>query len=241
MEISEITQGKKKKINEVNWGAIGGALAGIAKQSVTGQTPRAAPGQEAKVAKQLVQPITALQKESVKKTWQQMVSAEMARRKITDPQNIPAADLKRILSGYVTTYLLNNRIDVNALSGRHQNRVDQDLNQIVTQTQANDANALGQSLEKLVSDIQSATMNQAFSAGSRRPQLTPQATVMMQRMAPQIAMLQQSWPQGMTQMVSPTDNQAVNALLAGLGLLKTSSGPVSAAPAQTPPTTGTPE
>ena len=208
MEIADITKKprKKKKVNEVNWGAIGGALGGIARQAITGNTPGAAPGQEAAMAKQLVQPLTNQQADATRKAWQQAVSAEMAQRGLTDPSGIPTADLKRILDNFVTARLFGNRFDIKMLGGRHRSRIENDIQNVITQTQRNDAGGLAQSITALANDVQSAMMFQTYNPAAQRlgvQQSTPQTNIIMQRMAPQIAQLQKAWPPGMTQQVQP--------------------------------------
>ena len=244
MQIADITKkSKKHKIDEVNWGAIGSALGDIAKQAVTGQTPQAAPGQEAAAAKKLVQPLTNQQTDATRKAWTQAVSAQMAQLGLTDPANIPAAELKKILDNFVTTRLFGNRYDIKMLGGRHRSRIENDIQNVIAQTQKNDANALSQAITSLANDAQSAMMFQTFNPAAQRigvQQASPQTNILMQRMAPQIAQLQKSWPVGMTQQVSPTNNPAVNALLSGLGLLKGAKIPRGPTTGNTPPT-GTPE
>lgn len=237
MQISDITQRKKKPISEVNWGAIGGALAGIAGQAITGNTPQAAPGQEAKVAKQLNAPSQNIQIDSVQKTWSKAVAAKMAELGVTDTKLLNTQMLTDLATEYIQNRLFAGQTTIASLAPRHRNRIQQDINNVVAATQSNNASSLKTALEKTVNDIHSATMNRVFSnqyhqpgAASPGAQLTPATQVMMQRMAPQIAQLQQRWPAGQNQQVAPTNNQAVNALLAGLGLLTTSSGPVTPTP-----------
>jgi restriction endonuclease Mrr len=240
MQISDITQSKKKPISEVNWGAIGGALAGIAGQAITGKTPQAASGQEAKVAQQLLQPLQPKQLEAAMAAWASIVASKMAQMKVDSPSKLSSFALTSMLTDYINTRLFAGRDAVNNLPKRNKAALQADIRGIVSGTKTEDNNLVAHHLESLVQNVQAATVSQVYNP-SRSPQLTPASQVMMQRMAPQIAQLQQQWPAGQNQQVAPTNNQAVNALLAGLGLLRTSAGPVAggAPPAQTPPPTGT--
>lgn len=240
MQISDITRGKKTKVNEVNWGAIGGALTGIASQAVTGKTPQAAPGQEAKVAQQIIEPLQKQQINALLQAWAGMVANKMAELKTDDPSQIGAYPLAAMLTDYINNRLFAGRTSVSSLPGRFKTAAQADIRAIVTGTRTGDNNLVATHLENLVKNVQAATVNQVFRPGGTAPQLTPAAQAMMQRMAPQIAQLQRQWPAGQNQQVMPTNNQAVNALLAGLGLLRTSSSPVvPGAPQQTPPPPGT--
>lgn len=240
MQIAEITRNKKKAVNEVNWGAIGGALAGMAKQSVTGQTTQAVPGQEATVSQQMLQPLQNQQIQAATQAWKSAVAAKMQQQKTTDPNQLGTYQLTSMITDYIDNRLFAGRAQVKSLPARFKQAIIQDIRGIVLATKVNNESAMTQQIENLVKNVQTATTNQVFRqpTGTSQTQLTPAAQVMMQRMAPQIAQLQKSWPQGQNQQVMPTNNQAVNALLAGLGLLRTSGSPViPGAPAQTPPPT----
>ena len=62
-------------------------------------------------------------------------------------------------------------------------------------------------------------VTQIQTTAQQATQLTPVAQAYLQQMGPGIRELQLYWPQGQTTKVPATNNQAVNALLAGMGLL----------------------
>lgn len=243
MQISDITRGKKKPISEVNWGAIGGALTGIANQAITGKTPQATPGQEQTVAKQILQPLQNQQIDAVVRGWNNMVAAKMAQQGFTDPNQLGVYMLNQMLTSYIENRLFAGRQQIARLSPKYKTAITQDMRGIILASKTNNTEDLREMLGNLVKNVQAATMAQTYSSAGTQAtgQLTPAAQIMMQRMSPQIAQLQKSWPPGQNQQVLPTTNQAVNALLAGLGLLRTSNAPVvPGAPQQTPPPGNTP-
>jgi hypothetical protein len=240
MEIHEITRLKAQKLDEVNFSAIPGALGGMVKQAIMnpGQErvgPVAAVGQEKAVAKALTDPIVKQQAASAYQTWQNGVTAKLKEFNKSDASQLGRNEIETMLKNYVDQRLMPRNQSVDSLGGLPvvKNAIKRAMEPIILNTLANKwrdpSNA--DAWMKLIKAIRIAafqsTAGQSVGAvtGQSQPQaqqatqLTPQAQAHLQAMAPGIQALQGYWPRGQTTKVPATSNQAVNAVLSGLGLL----------------------
>jgi len=231
MEIHEITRLKPQKLDEINLGAIPGALGSMAKQAITGSTPGAAVGQEQNVATQLTGNIVAQAATQADQAWRKGVMAQLANFKY-NTQNWNRTDIEAMLRNYVQNRILRGQ----QISDPN---VDNQIRKIAYKTSGLGSLSTPADMKKwdqlttdwpiLMTAIRDA-QNKTPTAGQPRrgiapiqsqqaTQLTPAAQAHLQAMGPGIQALQGYWPQGQTTKVPATSNQAVNALLSGLGLL----------------------
>lgn len=225
MKLHEITL----PLNEVNLGAIPGAIGGMIKQAVTGNTPQALPGQERRAGMQLTTPLFQQQAQSMKRTWAAAVQAEMAARGVTDIRKLPPNRLQDIMKGYIEDRLFAGRMRIQDLSAPLPNMINQVTQSIVNNSADLSDPALNKSFEDLAKYVQNAMASDVFSRGKRgvpgvpAPGGTssasdPEIQQLQQRFAREISMMQ-SAGRRYNQAIRPTPNKLINAVAGGLGLL----------------------
>jgi hypothetical protein len=238
MEIHEITRLKPQQLDE---GPTLQALGGIAKQYIQQKInpnqdrfgPVAALGQEKAMAKALTDPLVKQLAAQAYQTWQQAVQAKLQQFKKSDASQLGRNEIETMLNNYVNQRLMPNQISVDDLGGLPvvKNTIKRAMEPIILNTLANkwrDASTadawmkLSQALRIAAFQIppkQNSNTGQTQYQSQQATQLTPVAQAYLQQMGPGIRELQLYWPQGQTTKVPATNNQAVNALLAGMGLL----------------------
>ena len=233
MKLFEITQ----TVNEVNWGAIPGALGGIAKQAITGQTPSAVPGQERNVAYDVTNDLVKKQANAAYQTWQRAVQAKLKEFNLSDASKLPRREIETTLKNYVEQSLLGGFQSIDSLQGQPAvtNSIKQTMQTIVLNTLANDWKdpktgdawmrlAKGLRIAQAQDVKQMATVGQnagAAAAGGGGITLNPQTQRIAQQIAPYTAQMARLLPSNYNaSRVPPTSNATVNAILANLGLLK---------------------
>ena len=220
MKLFEITQ----TVNEVNWGAIPGALGGIAKQAMGIEPAPALPGQERRAAKQLAAPLTKQQAESMKKTWAAAVQAEMAARNVNDIRLLPANRLRQIMTSYIENRLFNGRMQIADLSAPLPNMINQVTQSIINNSADLSDPSLDQSFQELAKYIQNAMASDVFTRGQRgvaggvAGASDPEIQQIQQQFAREIQTMQ-SLGRRYNQPIRPTQNKLINAIAGGLGLL----------------------
>lgn len=245
MEIHEITRLKAQKLDEVNFSAIPGALGGMVKQAIMnpGQErvgPVAAVGQEKAMAKALTDPIVKQQASASDQTWQNGVTAKLKQFNKSDASQLGRNEIETMLKNYVDQRLMPGKQSVDSLGGLPvvKNAIKRAMEPIILNTLANkwrdpsNADAWMKLIQAIrIAAFQSAAgqsvgavtgrgaATQIQPTAQQATQLTPQAQAHLQVLAPGIKELQKHWPQGQTTKVPATSNQAVNALLSGMGLL----------------------
>ena len=163
MKLFEITQ----TVNEVNWGAIPGALGGIAKQAMGIEPAPALPGQERRAAKQLAAPLTKQQADSMKKTWAAAVQAEMAARNVNDIRLLPANRLRQIMTSYIENRLFDGRMRIADLNSPFPTRINQVTQSIINNSADLSDPSLDQSFQELAKYIQNAMASDVFTRSQR--------------------------------------------------------------------------
>lgn len=225
MKLHEITL----PLNEVNLGAIPGAIGGMIKQAVTGNTPQALPGQERRAGMQLTTPLFQQQAQSMKRTWAAAVQAEMAARGVTDIRKLPSNRLQDIMKSYIEDRLFAGRMRIQDLSAPLPNMINQVTQSIVNNSADLSDPALNKSFEDLAKYVQNAMASDVFSRGKRgapgvpAPGGTsgvsdPEIQQLQQQFAREISMMQ-SAGRRYNQAIRPTPNKLINAVAGGLGLL----------------------
>lgn len=225
MKLFEITQ----PVNEVNWGAIPGALGGIAKQAMGIEPAPVPPGQERRAGMQLTTPLTNQQADSMKKTWAAAVQAEMAARGITDIRKLPPTRLQDIMKTYIENRLFAGRMRVSDLSAPLPNLINQATQRIINNSGDLSDPTLDKSFEDLAKYIQNAMASDVFTRGKRGvPGMPapggvagasdPEIQQIQQQFAREIALMQ-SAGRRYNQPIQPTRNKLINAIADGLGLL----------------------
>ena len=220
MKLFEITQ----TVNEVNWGAIPGALGGIAKQAMGIEPAPALPGQERRAAKQLAAPLTKQQADSMKKTWAAAVQAEMAARNVNDIRLLPANRLRQIMTSYIENRLFDRRMQIADLSAPLPNMINQVTQSIINNSADLSDPSLDQSFQELAKYIQNAMASDVFTRGQRgvaggvAGASDPEIQQIQQQFAREIQTMQ-SLGRRYNQPIRPTQNKLINAIADGLGLL----------------------
>ena len=220
MKLYEITQ----TVNEVNWGAIPGALGGIAKQAMGIEPAPALPGQERRAAKQLAAPLTKQQADSMKKTWAAAVQAEMAARNVNDIRLLPANRLRQIMTSYIENRLFNGRMRIADLNSPFPTRINQVTQSIINNSADLSDPSLDQSFQELAKYIQNAMASDVFTRGQRgvaggvAGASDPEIQQIQQQFAREIQTMQ-SLGRRYNQPIRPTQNKLINAIADGLGLL----------------------
>ena len=220
MKLFEITQ----PVNEVNWGAIPGALGGIAKQAMGIEPAPALPGQERRAAKQLAAPLTKQQADSMKKTWAAAVQAEMAARNVNDIRLLPANRLRQIMTSYIENRLFNGRMRIADLNSPFPTRINQVTQSIINNSADLSDPSLDQSFQELAKYIQNAMASDVFTRGQRgvaggvAGASDPEIQQIQQQFAREIQTMQ-SLGRRYNQPIRPTQNKLINAIADGLGLL----------------------
>ena len=220
MKLFEITQ----TVNEVNWGAIPGALGGIAKQAMGIEPAPALPGQERRAAKQLAAPLTKQQADSMKKTWAAAVQAEMAARNVNDIRLLPANRLRQIMTSYIENRLFNGRMRIADLNSPFPTRINQVTQSIINNSADLSDPSLDQSFQELAKYIQNAMASDVFTRGQRgvaggvAGASDPEIQQIQQQFAREIQTMQ-SLGRRYNQPIRPTQNKLINAIADGLGLL----------------------
>lgn len=225
MKLFEITQ----PVNEVNWGAIPGALGGIAKQAMGIEPAAALPGQERRAAKQLAAPLTKQQADSMKKTWAAAVQAEMAARNVNDIRLLPANRLRQIMTSYIENTLFAGRMRITDLNSPFPTRINQVTQSIINNSADLSDPSLDQSFQELAKYIQNAMASDVFTRGRRGVAGAPAAGGVAGASDPEIQQIQQQFAREIQTMQSlgrrynqpirPTQNKLINAIAGGLGLL----------------------
>jgi len=159
MKLHEITL----PLNEVNWGAIPGALGGIAKQAMGIEPAPALPGQERRAGMQLTSPLFQQQAQSMKRTWAAAVQAEMAARGVTDIRKLPPNRLQDIMKSYIEDRLFAGRMRIQDLSAPLPNMINQVTQSIVNNSADLRDPALNKSFEDLAKYVQNALASDVFS------------------------------------------------------------------------------
>ena len=220
MKLFEITQ----TVNEVNWGAIPGALGGIAKQAMGIEHAPALPGQERRAAKQLAAPLTKQQADSMKKTWAAAVQAEMAARNVNDIRLLPANRLRQIMTSYIENRLFNGRMRIADLNSPFPTRINQVTQSLINNSADLSDPSLDQSFQELAKYIQNAMASDVFTRGQRgvaggvAGASDPEIQQIQQQFAREIQTMQ-SLGRRYNQPIRPTQNKLINAIADGLGLL----------------------
>ena len=221
MKLFEITQ----TVNEVNWGAIPGALGGIAKQAMGIEPAPALPGQERRAAKQLAAPLTKQQADSMKKTWAAAVQAEMAARNVNDIRLLPANRLRQIMTSYIENRLFNGRMRIADLNSPFPTRINQVTQSIINNSADLSDPSLDRSFQELAKYIQNAMASDVFTRVQRGVAGAPAAGAsdpeiqqIQQQFAREIQTMQ-SLGRRYNQPIRPTQNKLINAIADGLGLL----------------------
>ena len=223
MKLFEITQ----PVNEVNWGAIPGALGGIAKQAMGIEPAPALPGQERRAGMQLTTPLTNQQADSMKKTWAAAVQAEMAARKVNDIRLLPPDRLRQIMTSYIENTLFYGRMQIADLSAPLPNMINQVTQSIINNSADLSDPSLDQSFQELAKYIQNAMASDVFTRGQRGVAGAPAAgsvagdpeiQQIQQQFAREIQTMQ-SLGRRYNQPIRPTQNKLINAIADGLGLL----------------------
>lgn len=225
MKLFEITQ----PVNEVNWGAIPGALGGIAKQAMGIEPAAALPGQERRAAKQLAAPLTKQQADSMKKTWAAAVQAEMAARNVNDIRLLPANRLRQIMTSYIENTLFAGRMRIADLNSPFPTRINQVTQSIINNSADLSDPSLDQSFQELAKYIQNAMASDVFTRSQRGVAGAPAAGGVAGAGDPEIQQIQQQFAREIQTMQSlgrrynqpirPTQNKLINAIADGLGLL----------------------
>lgn len=225
MKLFEITQ----PVNEVNWGAIPGALGGIAKQAMGIEPAAALPGQERRAAKQLAAPLTKQQADSMKKTWAAAVQAEMAARNVNDIRLLPANRLRQIMTSYIENTLFAGRMRITDLNSPFPTRINQVTQSIINNSADLSDPSLDQSFQELAKYIQNAMASDVFTRGRRGVAGAPAAGGVAGAGDPEIQQIQQQFAREIqtmqslgrrySQPIRPTQNKLINAIAGGLGLL----------------------
>ena len=225
MKLFEITQ----PVNEVNWGAIPGALGGIAKQAMGIEPASALPGQERRAAKQLAAPLTKQQADSMKKTWAAAVQAEMAARNVNDIRLLPANRLRQIMTSYIENTLFAGRMRIADLNSPFPTRINQVTQSIINNSADLSDPSLDQSFQELAKYIQNAMASDVFTRGQRGVAGAPAAGSVAGASDPEIQQIQQQFAREIqtmqslgrrySQPIRPTQNKLINAIAGGLGLL----------------------
>jgi len=230
-----------QKLDEVNFSAIPGALGGIVKQAImspaaTGTDPPrvgpvAAIGQEKTAANAITNDLYAKAAKQADQAWRKGVMAQLANFKY-NTQNWNKTDIEDMLRNYVQNRILRGQ-QISDPNVYNQIRKIADktsgLGSLSTPADMKKWDQLTTEWPTLMTAIRDA-QNKTPKAGQPRrgiapiqsqqaTQLTPAAQAHLQAMGPGIQALQGYWPQGQTTRVPATSNQAVNALLSGLGLL----------------------
>jgi len=237
MEIHEITRLKAQKLDEVNFSAIPRALGGMVKQAIMtpGQDRRVGPvaavGQEKTAANAVTSDLYAKAAKQADQAWRKGVMAQLANFKY-NTQNWNKTDIEAMLRDYVQNRLLPGQ-QISDPNVYNQIRKIADktsgLGSLSTPADMKKWDQLTTEWPTLMTAIRDA-QNKTPKAGQPRrgiapiqsqqaTQLTPAAQAHLKAMGPGIQALQGYWPQGQTTKVPATNNQAVNALLSGLGLL----------------------
>ena len=221
MKLFEITQ----PVNEVNWGAIPGALGGIAKQAMGIEPAPALPGQERRAGMQLTTPLTNQQADSMKKTWAAAVQAEMAARNVNDIRLLPANRLRQIMTSYIENTLFAGRMRIADLSAPLPNMINQVTQSIINNSADLSDPSLDRSFQELAKYIQNAIASHVFTRGQRGVAGAPAAGAsdpeiqqIQQQFAREIQTMQ-SLGRRYNQPIRPTQNKLINAIADGLGLL----------------------
>lgn len=225
MKLFEITQ----PVNEVNWGAIPGALGGIAKQAMGIEPAAALPGQERRAAKQLAAPLTKQQADSMKKTWAAAVQAEMAARNVNDIRLLPANRLRQIMTSYIENTLFAGRMRITDLNSPFPTRINQVTQSIINNSADLSDPSLDQSFQELAKYIQNAMASDVFTRGRRGVPGAPAPGGVAGASDPEIQQIQQQFAREIqtmqslgrrySQPIRPTQNKLINAIAGGLGLL----------------------
>ena len=236
MEIHEITRLKAQKLDEVNFSAIPGALGGMVKQAIMtpGQDrvgPVAAVGQEKAVASQLTSDLYAKAAKQADQNWRKGVMTQLANFKY-NTQNWNRTDIETMLRDYVQNRLLQGRQISDPKVDNQIRKIaykTSGLGSLSTPTDMKKWDQLSADWPTLMTAIRDARATQPVTGrgaatqiqttAQQATQLTPQAQAHLQTLAPGIKSLQQVWPAGQTTRVPATSNQAINALLSGMGLL----------------------
>ena len=225
MKLFEITQ----PVNEVNWGAIPGALGGIAKQAMGIEPAPALPGQERRAAKQLAAPLTKQQADSMKKTWAAAVQAEMAARNVNDIRLLPANRLRQIMTSYIENTLFAGRMRIADLNSPFPTRINQVTQSIINNSADLSDPSLDRSFQELAKYIQNAMASDVFTRGQRGVPGAPAPGGVAGASDPEIQQIQQQFAREIqtmqslgrrySQPIRPTQNKLINAIAGGLGLL----------------------
>jgi len=228
-------------VKQVATGPTAQALGGIASQYIQQKMnpygepsgPTAAVGQERNVAYALTDPLVKQQAAQAYQSWQQGVQAKLQEFGQSDASKLGQREIATMLQTYVDQRLMPSSQTVGNLQGHPAiaNSIKKSMDTITLNTLANKwkdpktADAWMQLVKTIrISQFQTPT-GPAQSRGTgqtqtaQATQLTPQAQAHLQAMAPGIQALQGYWPRGQTTKVPATSNQAVNALLSGMGLL----------------------
>ena len=225
MKLVEITL----PVNEVNLGAIPGALGSLIGQAVTDNTPGAMPGQERRAGMQLTSKLTDQQAQSMKKTWAAAVQAEMAARGINDIRRLPANRLLDLMNSYIEDRLFAGRMKINDLSAPLPNMINQAAQRIVNNSADLSDPTLNKSFGDLAKLVQNAMASDVFTRGKRGAPGVPVPGGSAGASDPEIQQIQQQFAREIqnlqalgrkySQPIRPTSNKLINAIAGGLGLL----------------------
>ena len=184
------------------------------------------------MAKALTDPIVKQQAAASDQAWQNGVAAKLKQFNKSDANELGRNEIETMLKNYVDQRLMGGQT-VDSLEGLPvvKNAIKRAMEPIILNTLANkwrdprNADAWLKLIQAIriarfqTASRQSVRTGQTQYQSQQATQLTPAAQAYLQQMGPGIRELQQYWPQGQTTKVPATNNQAVNALLAGMGLL----------------------
>lgn len=244
MEIHEITRRRAEQLDEVNWGAIPGALAGIAKQGIQQALdpnrdrfgPVAAVGQETQAVNAMTDTIVKNQANAAYQTWQQAIQTKLQQSGQSDVAKLGRNDIENTLKNYVNQRLTPGGQSVDMLSGPPviKNSIKRTMDTIVANTLANkwkspETAAAWMRLVKTVRmSINQTDTGQPGQSGTAGPSNTPGGVSLnpatqriAQSISPYTTSIARLLPSNYNAtQISPTNNSSVNAILANLGLLK---------------------
>jgi len=251
MEIHEITQRKRnrkaKKLDEVNWGALPGALGGIAAQALQQKlNPNQElvgkpipPGQEKNAAYAATDDLVKQQSASAYQTWQQAMQAKLQEFNVSDASKIGQHEIETTLKNYVEQRLMGGLQGIDSLQAQPivTTNIKQAMQTIVQNSLANKWKdpKTAEAWARLIRGIriaQSQDVRQLAAAGSGPGArggnargggvtLNSQTQALSQRIAPYTTSIARLLPSNYNStQISPTSNSSVNAILANLGLLK---------------------
>jgi hypothetical protein len=226
MKLHEITL----PVNEVNVGAIPGALADIARQAIMRNPesdrvgPVATPGQEQNMAYALTNDLVKKQGQSANQVWQQAIQAKLEEFGVSDAGQLPRKEIEKTLTDYINRSLLAGQSVAN-IQGQPVllNSIQQTMQTIVLNTMNNQwkdpktADAWMRLVKGLriaqaqdVKQMQSAVGNTGAD---------PETQQLQKRFATQIAAMKSS-TQRHNQSIRPTPNRLINAIAGALGLMQ---------------------